>query len=570
MSSSSVRFPIAASMLLAAILAAPLAAQSLTITGRVTSDAGAPLQGASVILRGTPFGTLTSREGTYSVRATPGQVLVFRLIGYAQETRTVGTDAVVNVELRRQALSLDATVVTALGQTTQQRNVGTAQQSVEGAEIVQSTRQNFVNALQGRVAGVEVTSSSGVPGASSSITIRGVSSISGSNQPLMIIDGLPMDNKTLNTNVLASDAPGSTTAFNNRGLDFTNRAADLNPDDIETLVVLKGPEAAALYGIDAANGAIVITTKRGRAGTSGFEYSNFFRMERTRARPEVQRVYGPTTIAGGVLGSFFYFGQPYAAGTTFFDNVDGFFQEALTQRHSLSFSGAAADARMNYRVAASTDRQEGVVPGNRYNRVTLTGATQGQVTSWLTADLSMNYSRADNDQSYKGDAGPLIGLLVWPSTDNARDYLTPAGQRRRLTTLAANNETDNPYFNIDKNRNNSVNSRLIMNLGLVFNPGRIGTIRMNIGQDGYTNENLVLRHPESALAQSVNGVLDLAADVTRNLNIQTVASLTPIQLPQGFTLSGLVGNQISDFRSQTNALKGQDFLDPGFVSINNT
>ena len=120
--------------------------------------------------------------------------------------------------------------------------------------------------MQGRVAGVDVASTSGVPGASSSITIRGVSSISSSNQPLMIIDGLPMDNKTLNTGVLASDAPGSLTAFSNRGVDFTNRAADLNPEDIETLTVLKGPEASALYGIDAANGAIVITTKRGKAG----------------------------------------------------------------------------------------------------------------------------------------------------------------------------------------------------------------------------------------------------------------------------------------------------------------
>ena len=122
--------------------------------------------------------------------------------------------------------------------------------------IAGTQRENFINSLQGRVAGVNVVSSSGVPGASSMITIRGISSISSSNQPLMIIDGLPMDNKTLNTSVFASDGPGSTTAFNNRGVDFTNRSSDLNPDDIESLTVLKGPEASALYGIDAANGAL--------------------------------------------------------------------------------------------------------------------------------------------------------------------------------------------------------------------------------------------------------------------------------------------------------------------------
>src|SRR5205085_4518823 len=175
--------------------------------------------------------------------------------------------------------SLDAVVVTALGQTAAQRALGTAQQTVRGQDVAEAQRENFVNSLQGRIAGVDVTSSSGVPGASSSIVIRGISSISSSNQPLMILDGLPMDNRTLNTGVLASDA-SSTTAFSNRSVDFTNRAADLNSEDIESLTVLKGPEAAALYGIDAANGAIIIKTKRGKAG-GGMTYSSTMRIERT-------------------------------------------------------------------------------------------------------------------------------------------------------------------------------------------------------------------------------------------------------------------------------------------------
>lgn len=553
-------------------LAAPplWAQQAPPITGRITNDVGSPLPGTIVSVRGSTVAAQANREGQYAIRAQPGQVLVFRLIGYGPQERTVGRDLVLNVEMRRAAINLDAQVVTALGQSTAQRNVATAQQSVDGADIVQTTRQNFVNALQGRIAGVEVTSSSGTPGASSQITIRGVSSISSNNQPLMIIDGLPMDNKTLNTGVLASDAPGSTTAFSNRGVDFTNRAADLNPEDIETLVVLKGPEAAALYGIDAANGAIVITTKRGRAGTGGLEYSNFFRYETTRANPNLQNVYAPTTITGGALGSFSYFGAPYPAGTQFFDNTANFFRPAVTQRHSLSFSGAAPEARINYRVATSWDRQEGVVPGDQYRRLNLTGATQAQVTSWLTADLSMTFSRADNDQSYKGAIGPLIGLLVWPRTDNARDFLTPAGLRRRVTLLAGSGEVDNPFFNVEKNRVNSVNSRLIMNLGLVIAPWSWSNIKMNIGQDGYTNENFILRHPESAAGFNTNGVLDLANDITRNLTAQTLFNVNPIKLGSNFTLNGTLGNQISDFSSEVDALKGQDFLDPNFGSINNT
>ncbi len=546
------------------------AAQQKPVSGRVTSEQGEPMPGVSVVIKGTTVGTLTRVDGTYSLRASVGQVLQFRFIGTAPEERTVGAADVINVTLRRVATQLDAMVVTALGQTAQLRTLGTAQQSVDGAAISETQRQNFVNALQGRIAGVEVTSSSGVPGASSSITIRGVSSISSSNQPLMIVDGLPLDNKTLNTGVLASDAPGSLTAFSNRGVDFTNRAADLNPDDIESLTVLKGPEASALYGIDAANGAIVITTKRGRAGTGGFEYSTSLKMESTREQPELQRVYGPTTISGSALGSFQYFGAPYAPGTTFYNNIDGFFRTALTQRHNLSFSGAAQDNRINYRVAMSADKQEGVVPNADYSRVNLTGASQSQVNSWLRADLSMQYALANNNQAYKGDNGPLIGLLLWPQTDNAKDWLTPAGNRRRITNLAASGEVDNPYFNVEKNRINSKNSRLIANLGLIATPVSWANVKSNIGMDTYTNENLILRHPESAYGNTYNGVLDEANDVVRNLTAQTLVNFEPYNITSELSINGLIGNQVSDFKSTTAALKGQDFLDPNFVSINNT
>src|SRR6266550_5660168 len=270
-------------------------AQQRTITGKVTSEQGTPIIGVLVAVKGTIARTATDNQGSYSIRAAAGQVLQFSFIGTALVERVVAAEDVIDVVLRRAALDLDALVVTALGQNATQRSLGYAQQSVNSANIVQSQRENFVNALQGRVAGVDVTSTSGVPGASSSITIRGISSISSSNQPLIIVDGLPMDNKTLNTSVLVSDG-NSVTAFNNRGIDFTNRAADLNPEDIETLTVLKGPEAAALYGIDAGNGAILITTKRGRSG-GGVEYSNSVRMERTRATPTLQRIYGPTSIS---------------------------------------------------------------------------------------------------------------------------------------------------------------------------------------------------------------------------------------------------------------------------------
>ncbi len=550
-----------------ALLATPAFAQQKTVTGRVTSEQGSPLAGVSVVVKGTRQGTSTNSDGNYSVRAAVGQVLVFRQIGTAPEERTVGAEDVINVQLRRVAMQLDEVVVTALGQTQAQRALGTAQQSVEGQAIAQTQRENFVNALAGRVAGVEVTSTSGVPGASSMITIRGVSSISSSNQPLMIVDGLPIDNKTMATGVLASDAPGSQTAFNNRGVDFTNRAADINPEDIESVVVLKGPEASALYGIDAANGAIVITTKRGKPGVGGLEYSNSFRIESTREVPEIQRVYGPSTT-GSV--SLLYWGEPYAAGTQFYDNVDGFFETALTQKHNLSFSGAAADSRINYRLATSLTKQNGVIPNSKYDRVNLTGASQAQLNEWLNVDLSMAYAYVDNDQPFKGTGGPLLGLLVWPATDNAKDWLTPAGTRRRVTGLGEGAEYDNPYFSVNKNGINSKQSRTIANLGLVLTPFAWGSLRTNIGVDSYTNQNLLRRHPQSALGFSVNGIIDNADDITRNINTQTVLNVHAYALTKDLSINGLVGNSISDTKSHTDALKGQDFLEPDFVSVNNT
>jgi TonB-linked SusC/RagA family outer membrane protein len=545
-----------------------------SISGRA-SDAGTggPVAAVQISVEGTSLGAQTTDNGSYTIRNVPAgaHVLVTRRVGYepARDTVTVQAGAVAthNFSLRSVATSLNEVVVTALGQTAVQRSLGVSQQTVSGPEIAAAQQPNFVNALQGRIAGVQVTNTSGVPGASSSITIRGVSSISGSNQPLMVIDGLPMDNSTLPTSALASDAPNSNVAFDNRGVDFTNRGADINPEDIESITVLKGPEAAALYGIDAANGAIVITTKRGKAG-GGLVYSNSFRIATPRAKPEIQHIYGPQTDLGSE--SFIYFGDKYPAGTKFYDNVDSFFQTSLTQEHNLSFSGATTDGKLNYRLATGLTKQKGVVPTSGYDRVNITAASQGQVTDWLNVDLSTIYSYADNDQPYKGAGGPLLGLLVWPSTDDASTYLNPSGTRRTITGLGYGSEIDNPYFSLYKNKINSKNSRFIANLALTFTPVSWGNIRTILGTDGYTNQNLLLRHPESSWGFGSNGIIDQADAITRNLNAQTLLNFNSYQITDKLSINGMLGNQVTDERTTANGLNGQDFMDPNFASINNT
>jgi TonB-linked SusC/RagA family outer membrane protein len=547
------------------LVAVQAVAQQRTITGRVTDEQGLPLAGVSVVIKGTALGTSSNTEGRYSIRAATGQVLQFRLLGTAPAERTVGTEDVIDVQLRRVAASLDAVVVTALGQTATQRALGTAQQTVAGADLAQTQRVSFVDALAGRVAGVDVNSSSGVPGASTSITIRGVSSISSSNQPLMIIDGMPMDNKTTHTGVLVSDL-SSNTMFANRSVDFSNRSVDIDPEDIESIVVLKGPEAAALYGIDAANGAIVITTKRGTAGGGGLEYNNSFTFQTLRKPPEVQRVYDRTTLGG----TFSYFGRPYPEGTVFHDNVNGFLRTPLSQRHNLSFSGAASDININYRLSSSFTKQEGVVPGSRLDRINLTGASQAQVTRWLNADLSMNYSSYNNDQPFKGALGPLFGVLLWPADDNASEYLTPAGTRRRVTTASETGEVDNPYFNVNKNQNTSRNDRLLANLNLTVMPFSWGNLKTTLGTDGYTNQIQLVRHPESASGFTRKGLIDRANDVTRATNALTVFNVNSREISKSISVNGFLGHYISDYKSTTSSQYGEDFLDPNFVSVNNT
>ncbi|UEG51638.1 SusC/RagA family TonB-linked outer membrane protein [Mucilaginibacter daejeonensis] len=546
------------------------------ITGKVTSgDDGQPLPGVTIKVKGSNQATQSGLAGDYSINAKAGQTLVFSFVGYFTQEKPVTADgATINVQMGPDSKNLNEVVVTALGQTTQKRTLGTSQQTVKGADIANTQRENFINSLQGRVAGVEVTSSSGVPGASSSITIRGVSSISGSNQPLFVVDGLPIDNKTISTAAFASDAPGSTTAFSNRGLDFSNRGADINPEDIESVVVLKGPEAAALYGIDAGNGAIVITTKRGKAGTSQIDYSNSFRVEMLRKAPEIQNVYGlgvngSGNVLASLAGGYEYFGPEWAAGTKFYDNVGNFFKTGFTQHHNLSASGGTNN--INYRLSASYVDQNGVVPNSQYKRLNITGASQAIVNKWLKTDLTMTYSNSSNDQPLKGSNGPLLALLSWPRTDDAQNYLNPSGTRRTLGLIGTLGltELDNPYFSINKNINNTKNDRITTNVGLTITPFKWLNFKTNMGIDAYTTRYMVMRHPESASGYSRNGILDVLDDMNRNFTMQNLLNLTPQTIAKGLKVDATLGNSLLDWKSTADAGYMENFLDPNFVSLNN-
>ena len=238
-----------------------LAAQEVNVNGTVTDSEGMPLPGVNIVIKGTTKGTATNYDGDYKINASQGDILVFSYLGFVTKEMTV-SGSTLNVSLEEDLNQLDQVVVTAFGIERETRELGYSVTQVKAEDVELAGQANAITALQGRVAGLQVTQTSGSSGGGVDILIRSVTSIdpSRNNQPLIIVDGIALNNDTFAGNVLPS--AGSNSTGSNEQFSFTNRAADINPEDIESFSVLKGAAATALYGIRASNGAIIITTKK--------------------------------------------------------------------------------------------------------------------------------------------------------------------------------------------------------------------------------------------------------------------------------------------------------------------
>ena len=262
-------------------------AQERTITGTIVSEDGkTPLSGVTIRVKGTRRIVQTDANGKFSLKVNNGETLEVSYVGYESTQLKVGAGDTIGIELKSSENVLGEVVVTAMDIKRNPRSLGYSVQKVDGDEIQETQRENFLNSLQGRVAGLTLDPTSGVAGASSSVVLRGYNSLSLSNQPLYVVDGIVMDNSTVNETSgggqdigLASDRP-------NRNNDYQNRIADINPSDIETITVLKGPEATALYGSQASSGAILITTRRAKTNKLGIQYDNSFRFQKVTRWPE--------------------------------------------------------------------------------------------------------------------------------------------------------------------------------------------------------------------------------------------------------------------------------------------
>ncbi len=504
--------------LLLFIFSLPLYGQSQSVTGTVTdASKKTPLDGVTIKVVGTTLITETNAKGTFTIKANPGQTLLVTYIGYETKRLSV-SGATMNISLTNSVSDLDEVVV-AMDIKRNPRELGYSAQKVSGADIKETQRDNFINSLQGRVAGVTVTPTSGVPGASTSIVLRGFNSMSLSNQPLFVIDGIIMDNSSVDAGANIAAASGQSNTAN----DFTNRMGDLNPNDIETLTVLKGPEATVLYGSSASNGAIVITTKKAkfdakskRFGINNLNYDNAFRFQHLQNLPSTFNGFLPGTN-GVVSNSFYSFGPAIPAGTKLYDNVGNFFKNAggQTQNVSVDF-GTAKEA---FRFSGSYYTQSGVVPNTSLERFNFRLSNTSKIGKYIDISPAVTYSHSTNDKALKGAGGYLLNLFLWPSIDDASNYLLANGHKRYVygtnntdpnAGLGTSSETDNPFFAVNRNVSRDKTDNVLYNLGINFNPLPWLSVAGRFGYQYSSLSGFQYRDPESASQSSLSnkGQLD--------------------------------------------------------------
>ena len=557
---------------------------SAQVTGVVIGDDdNVPLRDVTVTVKGTKTATKTNQAGYYSIQASKGQVLVFTFVDYAKQEITVGNDLKINIRLVQAQKQLGEVVVTAYGVKKSKRELGYTAQDVKGEDIAQAQRDNWINALSGRVAGANITPTSGTPGASTSIVLRGAVSIGNSNSPLFVVDGVPFDNQTMNGENLANSSIAGTaatagTTFGNRNTDYGNRAMDLNSEDIESVTILKGPEATALYGSDGASGAIVVTTRKGKAGKAKVRYGNSFRWEKVYRFPEIQTTYGrgtagikdPNAVVNpfGSGNAYGYFGPKYADGTQLYDNINNFFRTGFSQKHTVDVEGGGDVT--TYRLSGSYFDQSGVIPNTGFERLTISLGGNAKISKKVSLNSTITYANSTTDKASKGAGGYMLNLLNYPSDLDVRDYKNADGTRKlyrsNSTTLAA--EFDNPFWDVNKNTAQDKTNRLTTTLTLNADPFKWLNLNATTGIDVYSQTGDFVMHPQSRFGFTFNGFYSVYEQNTRN--ISNVVKGTLKRKFGKFSNSLTLGFTNDDNKTRIDAQRGERFFETNFKSLNNT
>ena len=466
-------------------------AQNVAVSGTVSDQNGEPVVGAYVVVEGTTTGSSTDANGAYALNAPSKGTLVFTCMGYKDQKVAVSGRSRIDVTLEEDALMLEETVVTALGIKKERKALGYSVTEVNSKELLKNKQTNVINSLAGKVAGVNVTQSGGAAGAGSSIIIRGGNSVSESrdNQPLFVVDGIIYDNSTINGGNSGTDGVTKSATT------FSNRVMDINPEDIESMSVLKGAAAAALYGSRAADGVIVITTKKGSEGKVQVNFSTKYTYSTITSGPEIQTVYGRgsydingilqtdliTSSWGGVNNGAVY------------NNVKDFFQGASVLDNSLSVSGGNKNG--SFYLSASRYDQQGVVRETGYDKSTFRFNGE-QKYGKLTVGANVSYSVANTQKTltssglYSGGGnGTMTALYGWSRSENMSNWINEDGTKHRMfPNQALEDDVENPYWIINKNEMTDRNERFTgtINVGVEFTDWLNASYR--VGVDSYTND----------------------------------------------------------------------------------
>lgn len=470
--------------------------QELTIKGKVSSkgDCGL-LPGASVLIKGTSRGSTTNADGEFSINAASEAVLVVSFIGFKSLEVPVGGKTTLDILLDEDATQFNEVVVTALGIAREKKALGYSVQEVSGKTLTQARETNLINSLSGRLAGVQVTNSNGAPGASSRMIIRGASSIGSNNQPLFVVDGVPIDNSNF----------GSGT-----GVDYGNAAASINPDDVESINVLKGPSAAALYGSRGANGVVLITTKSGKGSKGlGVSFNTNTSFESVFRQPEWQNEYGQGTkglfsykdgqgggINDGVDESWGprldgrllpQFDSPIGADgirtpTPWIahpDNVNQFYQTGKTYTNNVGVTGG--NDKADFRLSFTNLKQDGILPNTNYKRQTVALNAGWNLTPKLNVRATVNYVKDGSDNRNN------FGLyFIWFGRQVDMNSLKPF---TKPGSIYQNNWNDNywtnPYYLLNNSTRENQRDRMYGNISATYKLTDWLTLTGRSGTDFY-------------------------------------------------------------------------------------
>ncbi|KAA9338308.1 SusC/RagA family TonB-linked outer membrane protein [Hymenobacter busanensis] len=565
-------------------------AQVRTITGRVTdAETNTGLPGVTVLVKGTPTGTSSNSEGQFTLEVPANATtLVFSFVGYTTVERPIGNASTIDVRLATDTKQLGEVVVTALGREEEKKSLGYSVQDVKGADLTQARETNVVNSLQGKVAGVQISNSSGQPGSSSRIVIRGAKSVTGSSQPLFVIDGQPIDNSNF-----ANSGP-------NGGVDYGNAASDINPDDIESMTILKGANAAALYGSRGANGVIVITTKSGRKNRGlGISINSTTTFETPLKLPEYQNEYGQ-----GNAGEFEFvdgqgsgtndgvdeswgpkldgrlipqFNSPVVNGVrqatpwvAHPDNVKNFFETGRTLTNNVALSGG--NDKSGIRVSYTNLDQKGLLPNTflRRNTVNVNGGTD--ITDKFKVSTNINYSetRGRRPQLGYSSQNPMQ-QFVWFGRQVDISELKNYSKPNDISGTKYNwnyNYHNNPYFTLYENQNNDRRDRVIGNLTLTYSPVQWLTLTARTTNDFYNQIN-TRRIGLDDIEQTINDDYTEDKIFVLERNTEFLATINR-NITEDINLDVLVGANRRDNRQEYSSIAAPDLAVPGLFNLSNS